>query len=112
MSKKTGSATDGKENQMSDPVSAETGVLEQTPDNSVATAEPEAPKKAPPEPAKGTKGTNNPRLGVERFLQLYPQSFYVACLLRSLYSYFIGTKDEWFALIDELLNRPVQYKKH
>ena len=47
------------------------------------------------------------RYGLERFLQLYPQSSYVEAILRMLYPNEVMTAAEWLNLIETiLLNKP------
>ena len=54
-----------------------------------------------------TKAKKPKRYGVERFLQLYPQSNYVAAILRMIYANEVMTAEEWLALIDSILsNKP------
>lgn len=54
-----------------------------------------------------TKAKKPKRYGVERFLQLYPQSNYVAAILRKIYANEVMTAEEWLALIDSILsNKP------
>lgn len=43
------------------------------------------------------------KMGLTRFLQLHPQNVYVVALLQK-YKNKAYTEDEWFALIDQLLN--------
>ena len=49
----------------------------------------------------------NKKMGVYRFLSLYPQDIYIDAWLRLYYPHSFYTKDEWFMRIEELLNRPI-----
>lgn len=49
----------------------------------------------------------NKRMGVNKFLQFYPQNIYVEALLKRNYPRTVFTVDEWFLRIKELLNRPI-----
>ena len=51
---------------------------------------------------KGSK-----RMGVNKFLQYYPQNIYIEALLRHKYPKAVFTVDEWFLRIEEILNKPV-----
>ena len=44
------------------------------------------------------------RMGVEKFLQLHPQSYIVASMLRTLYKKSVMTEEEWLKTLDDLLN--------
>lgn len=55
-----------------------------------------------------TKAVNgNKRMGVTRFLSYYPQNVYVETLLKFYYPKAIFTVDEWFAKIDEIMQKPI-----
>ena len=49
----------------------------------------------------------NKKMGVYKFLSLYPQDIYIDAWLRLYYPHSFYTKDEWFMRIEELLNRPI-----
>ena len=50
---------------------------------------------------------SNKKLGVYKFLSLYPQDPYISTLLVHYYPHSFFTKDEWFLRIDEILNTPI-----
>ena len=54
-----------------------------------------------------TKGNSTGKMGVSRFLSLYPHDIYVATLLRFYYPKSYFTKDQWFQRIDEILDMPI-----
>jgi len=58
-------------------------------------------------PVYSTKGNTTGKMGVSRFLSLYPQDIYVATLLKHYYPKSYFTKDQWFEKIDEVLNIPI-----
>lgn len=47
------------------------------------------------------------KMGVYKFLSLYPQDIYISTLLKHYYPHSFFTKDEWFQRIDEMLNTPI-----
>ena len=49
----------------------------------------------------------NKKMGVYKFLALYPQNVYITTLLTLYYPHSFFTKDEWFMRIDEILNSPI-----
>ena len=49
----------------------------------------------------------NKKMGVYKFLTLYPQDIYISTLLTLYYPHSFFTKDEWFLRIDEILNTPI-----
>lgn len=103
MSKRTGSATDSANDEVLQ-TSESVGTAENpTTENSAA----EIPKA---KSAKGGAKAKPKKYGLERFLQLYPQSSYIEAILRAFYANAIGTVEEWFAWIEYELNRPVSYK--
>ena len=108
MSKRTGSASGGADTEFDETIAQDAlGVAE---DGTSSNAMPEEkPKDAPK--TKGAKAAKAKRYGLVRFLQLYPQPHYVVVLLQTFYANYVGTVDEWYARIDELLNHPIQYKK-
>lgn len=55
-------------------------------------------------PVISTKGNKTGKMGVERFLMLYPQDYYIEALLRLYYPNSFFTKNEWFQRIQEILN--------
>lgn len=56
-------------------------------------------------PTAAVKG--NKKMGVYKFLMLYPQDIYIETLLKMLYPNSFFTKEEWFQRIQEILNMPV-----
>ena len=51
-------------------------------------------------------GNKAGKMGVYKFLMLYPQDIYISALLKQRYPNSFFTKDEWFQRIQELLNTP------
>ena len=49
----------------------------------------------------------NKKMGVYKFLMLYPQDVYIETLLKMYYPNSFFTKEEWFQRIQELLNMPL-----
>ena len=49
----------------------------------------------------------NKKMGVYKFLSIYPQDIYIATLLKLYYPHSFFTKDEWFQRIEEILNTPI-----
>ena len=49
----------------------------------------------------------NKKMGVYKFLSLYPQDVYISTLLVHYYPHSFFTKDEWFQRIDDILNTPI-----
>ena len=49
----------------------------------------------------------NKKMGVYKFLSVYPQDIYISTLLVLYYPHSFFTKDEWFQRIDEILNTPI-----
>ena len=47
------------------------------------------------------------KMGVYKFLSLYPQDIYIETLLKFNYPKSFFTKDEWFQRIQDILNTPV-----
>ncbi len=47
------------------------------------------------------------KMGVYKFLSIYPQDIYISTLLKHCYPHSFFTKDEWFQRISELLNTPI-----
>lgn len=47
------------------------------------------------------------KMGVYKFLSIYPQDVYISTLLKHYYPHSFFTKDEWFQRIEELLNTPI-----
>ena len=58
-------------------------------------------------PGVSTKGNKTGKMGVEKFLMLYPQDYYIATLLRFYYPNSFFTKNEWFQRIQEILSMPI-----
>ena len=87
-----------------------TGASIQTPDVTGADEViKENPEKENPEKIviASPKAKKPKRYGLERFLQLYPQSPYVEAILRMWHATEVMTAEEWLALIDSILhNKP------
>ena len=49
----------------------------------------------------------NKKMGVYKFLSLYPQDIYISTLLKLYYPHSFFTIDEWFQRIQEILNTPI-----
>ena len=49
----------------------------------------------------------NKKMGVYKFLSLYPQDVYISTLLKIYYPHSFFTIDEWFQRIQEILNTPI-----
>ena len=49
----------------------------------------------------------NKKMGVYKFLSLYPQDIYIETLLKFYYPHSFYTKDEWFQRIQDILNTPI-----
>lgn len=49
----------------------------------------------------------NKKMGVYKFLSLYPQDIYIETLLIYYYPHSFYTKDEWFQRIQDILNTPI-----
>ena len=49
----------------------------------------------------------NKKMGVYKFLSLYPQDIYIEPLLIYYYPHSFYTKDEWFQRIQDILNTPI-----
>ena len=47
------------------------------------------------------------KMGVYKFLSIYPQDVYISTLLKHYYPHSFFTKDEWFQRIDEMLGTPI-----
>ena len=47
------------------------------------------------------------KMGVYKFLSIYPQDIYISTLLKHYYPHSFFTKDEWFQRIDEMLSTPI-----
>ena len=60
-------------------------------------------------PPVETKGNKTGKMGVYKFLMLYPQDIYISTLLIQLYPNSFFTKDEWFQRIQEILNTPINH---
>ena len=58
-------------------------------------------------PVISTKGNPTGKMGVSRFLMLYPQDYYIATLLKFYYPKSYFTVEGWFQRIDEILNTPI-----
>ena len=54
-----------------------------------------------------TRANKSGKMGVERFLMLYPQDYYMETLLRYYYRNDFYTKNEWFQRIEDILNTPI-----
>lgn len=51
--------------------------------------------------------SSNKKMGVYKFLMLYPQNIYIETLLKFYYPSSFYTKDEWFQRIEDILNKPI-----
>lgn len=51
--------------------------------------------------------SSSKKMGVYKFLSLYPQDIYISTLLVYYYPHSFFTKDGWFQRIDEILNMPI-----
>ncbi|MBO7518884.1 MAG: hypothetical protein J6T31_07215 [Methanobrevibacter sp.] len=60
-------------------------------------------------PPVSPKGNKTGKMGVYKFLMLYPQDIYVETLLKQLYPNSFFTKEEWFQRIQEILNTPINH---
>ena len=49
----------------------------------------------------------NKKMGVYKFLSIYPQNVYISSLLTLYYPHSFFTKDEWFMRIEEILGTPI-----
>jgi hypothetical protein len=49
------------------------------------------------------------KMGVYKFLMLYPQDIYIETLLKKLYPNSFFTKEEWFQRIQEIKNTPINH---
>ncbi|MCR5436128.1 MAG: hypothetical protein K6E97_03580 [Treponema sp.] len=73
----------------------------------------ESPKSTPKtlDPRINTVATasvkGNKKMGVYKFLSLYPQDIYISTLLIFYYPHSFFTKDEWFQRIEDILNTPI-----
>ena len=74
----------------------------------------ETPKASSPkklDPRINTVATSsvkgNKKMGVYKFLSLYPQDVYISTLLVFYYPHSFFTKDEWFQRINDILNTPI-----
>ena len=47
------------------------------------------------------------KMGVYKFLSIYPQDIYISTLLKHYYPHSFFTKDEWFQRIDVMLSTPI-----
>ena len=81
--------------------------LEEVKESSPEIEKPAKAKLAKVTPVISTKGNSTGKMGVSRFLSLYPQDIYIATLLRHFYPKSYFTKDEWFMRIDEILDMPI-----
>ncbi|MBO7518510.1 MAG: hypothetical protein J6T31_05310 [Methanobrevibacter sp.] len=63
-------------------------------------------KKSPETSSQATKAK---KMGVYKFLMLYPQDIYISTLLKQLYPNSFFTKDEWFQRIQEIMNTPINH---
>ena len=81
--------------------------IEEVKESSPEIEKPVKAKLAKVTPVISTKGNSTGKMGVSRFLSLYPQDIYVATLLKHYYPKSYFTKDQWFMKIDEILNIPI-----
>ena len=49
----------------------------------------------------------NKKMGVYKFLSLYPQDIYISTLLKFYYPKSFFTVEQWFQRIEEILNTPI-----
>lgn len=63
-------------------------------------------KSAKANPVITPLGNSTGKMGVYKFLMLYPQDIYIANLLKQLYPKSFFTKNEWFQRIQEIMNTP------
>lgn len=73
--------------------------------------EPAVPKNKKLNPKINTVATTtvkgDKKMGVYKFLSIYPQDIYISTLLKHYYPHSFFTKDEWFQRIDEMLSTPI-----
>lgn len=55
------------------------------------------------------KANKTGKMGVYKFLMLYPQDIYISTLLKQLYPNSFFTKNEWFQRIQEIQNTPINH---
>lgn len=58
-------------------------------------------------PGVSTMANKAGKMGVAKFLMLYPQDKYIETLLKFYYPKSFFTKDEWFLRIEEIRKKPV-----
>ena len=58
-------------------------------------------------PVVTVKANKTGKLGVYKFLTLYPQDVYMETLLKYYYPNSFFTKDEWFQRIEDIKNTPI-----
>ena len=58
-------------------------------------------------PVYSTKGNSSGKMGVKKFLLLYPQDPYVEALLKAYYPKSFFTAEEWFLRIQEIMSMPI-----
>lgn len=58
-------------------------------------------------PGISVKANKTGKMGVYKFLMLYPQDVYMETLLKFYYPRSFFTKDEWFRRIEDILNTPI-----
>lgn len=81
--------------------------VEEITESSPEIEKPVSPKLSKVTPDVSTKGNKTGKMGVYKFLMLYPQDPYVETLLIHYYPHSFFTKDEWFQRITEILNTPI-----
>ena len=73
--------------------------------------EPAVPKNKKLNPKINTVATTtvkgDKKMGVYKFLSIYPQDIYISTLLKHYYPHSFFTKDEWFQRIDDMLSTPI-----
>ena len=60
-------------------------------------------------PPVSPKANKTGKMGVYKFLMLYPQDIYIETLLKQLYPNSFFTKQEWFQRIQEIQNTPINH---
>ena len=58
-------------------------------------------------PVISVKANKTGKMGVYKFLSLYPQDIYIETLLILFYPRSFFTKDEWYQRIEEIQNMPI-----
>ena len=82
-------------------------VKEESIESSPEIEKPVKAKLAKVTPVISTKGNSTGKMGVNKFLLLYPQDYFIEALLKTNYPKSFFTVEGWFARIDELLNTTI-----